>query len=225
MTTTLNTLIIEDHQLIIDGYTRALKHISSKNSNITFTINTAINCDEANTAIEYALEHKMIDLVFLDISLPPSKNGKFVSGDDLGIRLRHLFPKVKIIVSTHLTNNYRLVNILKTIKPNGLLLKSELNSQILIEGIFNVIYDIPFYSNPVLKLVRQHISNDFNLDNVDRQMLYHLSLGTKTNKLPEIVHLSLAGIERRKRRLNQIFNNEKKSDKALLKLAKESGFL
>lgn len=225
MTTKLNTLIIEDHQLIIDAYTRVLEHVSSKNSNITFIINTAKNCDEANTEIDYALDSKILDLVFLDISLPPSKNGDFLSGDDLGLKLRHLFPKVKIIVSTHLNNNYRLVNILKNIKPEGLLLKSELNFQNLTEGILNVIYDIPFYSNPVLKLVRQHISNDFNLDNIDRQMLYYLSLGSKTMELPELVHLSLAGIERRKRRLNQIFNNEKKSDKNLLKLAKESGFL
>ncbi|ULC57920.1 DNA-binding response regulator [Flaviramulus sp. BrNp1-15] len=221
----LNTLIIEDHQLIIDGYIRALDYVSSKNHTIQFKITVAKNCDEANLEIERAIENKLIDLVFLDISLPPSKTKKIVSGDDLGIKLRCMFPKVKIIVSTHLNNNYRLVNILKTVKPNGLLLKSELNFQNLTEGILNIIYDIPYYSKPVLKLVRQHISNDFNLDDIDRQMLYQLSLGAKTKELPEVVHLSLAGIERRKRRLNQIFNNDKKSDKVLLRLARENGFL
>ncbi|WP_303316685.1 DNA-binding response regulator [Flavivirga abyssicola] len=220
------TLIIEDHQLIIDGYIRALESVSSKNSSVLFSTHITKNCDEANEEIEHALEtNTIIDLVFLDISLPPSKNGKLLSGDDLGIKLRCLFPRVKIIVSTHLSNNYRLVNILKTIKPDSLLLKSELDFQNLTEGILNVINDIPFYSKPVLKLVRQHVSNDFNLDNIDRQMLYYLSQGTKTKELPNVIHLSLAGIERRKRRLNQIFNNEKKSDKALLILAKEKGFL
>jgi len=225
MIQSLHTLIIEDHQLIIDAYTRVLEYISSKNNDISFKIDTAKNCDEADMKIEHAVENSMMDLVFLDISLPPSKNGKIISGDDLGLKLRYLFPKVKIIVSTHLNNNYRLINILKTIKPDSLLLKSELDFQCLVEGVLNVINDVPFYSNPVLKLVRQHISNDFNLDNIDRQMLYHLSQGAKTKELPEIVHLSQAGIERRKRRLNQIFNNDKKSDKVLLKLAKEKGFL
>ena len=220
-----NTLIIEDHQLIIDGYIRALEYVSSKNSNILFTTHITKNCDDANEEIEHAVETEVIDLVFLDISLPPSKNGKLLSGDDLGIKLRCLFPRVKIIVSTHLSNNYRLINILKTIKPDSLLLKSELDFQNLTEAILNVINGIPFYSKPVLKLIRQHVSNDFNLDNIDRQMLYHLSQGTKTNELPKLIRLSLAGIERRKRRLNQIFNNEKKSDKTLLVLAKENGFL
>lgn len=221
----INTLIIEDHQLIIDGYTRALEHVSSLQNDFTFKITVAKNCDDADLEIERAIENNFIDMVFLDISLPPSKNKKIVSGDDLGLKLRSLFPKVKIIVSTHLNNNYRLVNILKTIKPDSLLLKTELDFKILTEAIQNVIHDVPYYSNPILKLVRQHISNDFNLDNIDRQMLYHLSLGSKTKELPEVIHLSIAGIEKRKRRLNQIFNNEKKTDKALLRLARDSGFL
>ncbi len=224
MTKPFRTLIIEDHQLIIDGYKKALEHVSFKN-NILFTTNVAKNCEQANDEIEHALDTKVIDLVFLDISLPPSENKKLLSGDDLGIKLKRLFPNVKIIVSTHLSDNYRLVNILKNIKPDSLLLKSELDFQSLTEGILNVINDIPFYSKPVLKLVRQHVSNDFNLDDIDRKMLYHLSLGTKTKELPDIIHLSIAGIERRKRRLNQIFNNKKKTDKALLILAKENGFL
>lgn len=225
MIKSLQTLIIEDHPFIVEGYKRVLEHIALNNSDLDFKITTAKNCDEANTEIEHAIRHHIIDLVFLDISLPPSHDKKLLSGDDLGIKLRSLFPKVKIIVATHLNNNYRLINILKTIKPNGLLLKNELTFHSLTEGVLNVINDIPFYSSPVLKLVRQHISNDFNLDDIDRQMLYHLSQGTKTKELPEIIHLSQAGIERRKRRLNQIFNNEKKSDKVLLKLARENGFL
>ncbi|SFZ93390.1 DNA-binding response regulator, NarL/FixJ family, contains REC and HTH domains [Flaviramulus basaltis] len=221
----LNTLIIEDHPFIIEGYKRVLDHISSNDGNLDFKIRTAKNCEEGNAEIEYAVHHHIMDLVFLDISLPPSKDRKLISGDDLGIKLKSLFPKVKIIIATHLENNYRLVNILKTIKPDALLLKNDLDFKILTEGVLNVINDVPFYSKPILKLVRQHISNDFNLDNIDRQMLYHLSLGAKTKELPEIVHLSQAGIERRKRRLNQIFNNDKKSDKVLLRLAREKGFL
>jgi two-component system response regulator NreC len=221
----LNTLIIEDHQLIIDGYTRALDYVSSQNNSIIFKLIIAKNCDDANMEIEYAIEKNLIDLVFLDISLPPSKDRKIVSGDDLGLKLRSFFPRVKIIVCTHLNNNYRLINILKTVKPDSLLLKSEIDFKNLTEAILNVINEVPYYSRPILKLVRQHISNDFNLDDIDRQILYQLSLGSKTKELPETVHLSIAGIEKRKRRLNQIFNNDKNSDKLLLRLAREKGFL
>ena len=221
----LQTLIIEDHPFIVEGYIRVLEQMALKNSILNFKITVAKNCDEANAEIEFATHHHVIDLVFLDISLPPSNDREFLSGDDLGIKIKSLFPKVKIIIVTHLDNNYRLVNILKTIKPDGLLLKSELNSQSLSEGVLNIINGTPSYSNSILKLVRQHLSNDFNLDDIDRKMLYHLSQGTKTKELTEVVHLSQSGIESRKRRLNQIFNNDKRTDKALLRLAKESGFL
>lgn len=225
MTNQLNTLIIEDHPFIVEGYKRVLENIALKNSNLDFKITTAKNCDEAIIEIEHAVKHHILDLVFLDISLPPSMDRKLLCGDDLGLKLRSFFPKVKIIIATHLDNNYRLINILKTLKPDGLLLKNELTFKSLTEGVLNVINDVPFYSKPVLKLVRQHISNDFNLDDIDRKILYHLSQGSKTKDLTEEVHLSLSGIESRKRRLNQIFNNDKKSDKALLKLAREKGFL
>jgi DNA-binding NarL/FixJ family response regulator len=205
MTTPFQTLIIEDQQLIIDNYTRALESISSGNRDINFNIIASKNCDDANSKIEYAIKKTTIDLVLLDIGLPPSKDLKMVSGDDLGIKLRGLFPKVKIIVITHLNNNYRLINILKTVKPDSLLLKSELDFQNLTESILNVINHVPYYSNSILKLLRQHISNDYNLDNIDRQLLYQLSLGTKTKDLPNMIPLSLPAIEKRKRKLNILF--------------------
>ena len=43
----LNTLIIEDHPLIVDVYTRALENVST-NSNMIFNIKVAKTCDEAN---------------------------------------------------------------------------------------------------------------------------------------------------------------------------------
>ncbi len=223
--TKLKTLIVENHQLIIDSYIKALEEVSKKIPEITFDIIVAKNCDEANIEVEHAIAFGRLDLVLLDISLAPSIDGKIIAGDDIGIKIRHHFPNTKIIVSTHLTDNFRLINILESLSPNSLLLKNELNFKKLTESIENVIYEIPYYSHSILKLVRQLISNDYDLDQIDRKMLYHLSLGAKTKDLPDIINLSLAGVERRKRRLNQIFNNEKKSDKDLLKLAKDKGFI
>ncbi|TBN04464.1 response regulator transcription factor [Hyunsoonleella flava] len=221
----LNTLIVEDHQLIIDSYKMALDFVANRESDYSFKITISKSCEEAYLEIEHAANFGTVDLVFLDISLPPAKKYSILSGDDIGIKVRQLFPKAKILVITHLSDNYRLINILKCLKPNSLLLKNELDFNRLTESISNVLYGIPYYSHSVLKLVRQHISNDFNLDQIDRQVLYYLSQGNKTKDLPELVNLSLAGIERRKRKLNEIFNNDKKSDKVLIKIAKEKGFI
>ena len=114
MTQTFNVLIIDDHPLIIESFKRALKHITATCSDYKFKIKTASTCDSANAEIDEFVQNGIIDLVFLDISLPVSKKGVMTSGEDIGVRLRSLFIKVKIIVATTYTNNYRLTNILKT---------------------------------------------------------------------------------------------------------------
>jgi hypothetical protein len=122
-------------------------------------------------------------------------------------------------------NNYLLTNIFKNINPEGLLIKNELTYQVLTESIVNVLHGIPSYTSSVLKHIRQHMANDFILDTIDRQLLYYLSEGTKTKDLPELLPLSLRGLEKRKRKLKQILGSQINSDKELIKNAKMHGFL
>ena len=63
------------------------------------------------------------------------------------------------------------------------------------------------------------------MDKIDRQILYELSIGTKTKDLPNIVPLSIAGIEKRKRILKRVFDVEYQGDKALITKAREKGFI
>jgi hypothetical protein len=56
-------------------------------------------------------------------------------------------------------------------------------------------------------------------------MLYELSLGTRMKDLPNIVPLSIAGIEKRKRILKEVFDVEDQGDKALIMKARELGFI
>ena len=66
-----------------------------------------------------------MDIVFLDIKLPPSKDGKILSGEDLGIKINQLLPDTKIIISTTFNDNYRIHNILENINPDGFLIKND----------------------------------------------------------------------------------------------------
>ena len=63
------------------------------------------------------------------------------------------------------------------------------------------------------------------LDKIDREIIYELSIGTKTKDLPTILPLTIAGIEKRKRNLKTIFNVSKLADKYLIIKARERGFL
>ena len=225
MTKILNVLIVEDHPFIIKAYKDVLKEVTKQNSSIKFNIDTANDCDSAELKIKEAKKGLPLDLVLLDINLPPSKNGKLLSGDDLGFLLNETFHNVKLIVLTFHNDNHRLCNIFKTLNPDGFLIKSDFSFQDLVRAFTNVVQGSPYYSKTVTKLIRNHMSNQITLDKKDREILYHLAQGAKMKDLPEVIHLSLSGIECRKRRLFEIFDAEKNNDRALIECAKEKGFV
>jgi DNA-binding NarL/FixJ family response regulator len=219
-------LIIDDHPLISDAYKRAFNFVSKQDNTITFKIEESSNCDRANEKINnFSTNNKNLDIVFLDINLPPSNDGKILSGEDLGVKINKLMPETKIIVSTTFSDNYRVHNILKNIDPDGFLIKNDITPKELVTAISTIIISPPYYSRTVIKLLRKEVSNDFLLDNIDRKLLYELSICTMMKDLPKILLLSLPALEKRKRHLKQIFNAESPNDKELLLKAKEKGFL
>lgn len=223
---TYSVLIIDDHPLIAEAYKAALHYFSKENESIKFLIEVAQNCDSAEKQLRFFSENKRnLDVVFLDISLPPSKDGRLVSGEDIGLKINKLMPDTKIVVSTTLNDNHRIHSIFKSLNPDGFLIKNDINSLKLIDCISMILNDTPYYSKSVINLLRKQVTNDYLLDNIDRKILYELSIGTKMKDLPDIVPLSMAGIEKRKRQLKQIFNVSSSDDKELLYLSKEKGFI
>lgn len=225
MSKVYKVLIIDDHPLIVDAYKTALKHFSKEDNNYQFEFDTANACDIAYKKIIETNQRDVIDLVFLDINLPPSKEVNILSGEDLGEKIRELKVDTKIIVSTSFNDNFRINNIQKTVNPDGFLIKNDITPKELVLAIKTVIGGAPYYSKTVVKLMRLHTQNDFVLDKYNRQLLYELSIGTKMKDLPGILPYSIAGVERRKRYLKEVFNVEKKDDKALIQAAKDKGFL
>lgn len=223
---TYSVLIIDDHPLITNAYTSAFNYYSKQNETILFSIKTVFNCDDAYELItEFSTKKKTLDIVFLDIKLPPSRDRKVLSGEDLGLKINKLLPDTKIIVSTTFNDNYRVHSIFKNLNPDGFLVKNDITPKELVDTIHTILNDPPYYSKTVVKLLRKHVTNDFLLDNIDRKILYELSIGTRMKDLPDILPLSIAGIEKRKRNLKQIFNLKSSDDKELLHIAKEKGFI
>ncbi len=222
----MNVLIVEDHPLISNAYENALEHVSSNGTGLEFNINKVTNCDDAYYKIKNASKNQAIDIVFLDIKLPPSKDREIISGEDLGVKIRLLLPRTKIIIVTTYNDNYRMNSIFKSVDPDGFLIKNDLSPNELILAIESVIEGDPYYSKSVVRLMRKQTSNNFMIDDIDRKLLYELSRGTKMNELPEIIPLSKAAIERRKRLLKEIFNlGTKSSDRDLLQVAEQKGFI
>jgi len=221
-----SVLIIDDHPLIIDAYKTAINLYSQQNEPISFSVKVAENCDSGLKLIhEFYKKEQDLSIIFLDIKLPPSKDKKILSGEDLGLKINTLLPKTKIIVSTTYHDNYRIHSILKSLNPDGFLIKSDISPKELIDTIDTILNDPPYYSKTVIKHLRKQVVGGYFLDTIDRKILFELSIGTRMKDLPDILPLSIAGIEKRKRNLKRIFNVNSTDDKELFSIAKEKGFL
>lgn len=219
-------LIIDDHPLISEAYKSAFNYIDQQNDDISFNIYVAHNCDTAYQLIkEHADASKKVDIIFLDMRLPSSEDGKILSGEDLGLKINAMLPESKIIVSTTFNDNYKVHSILKNINPDGFLVKNDITPQELITAIQEVLNDPPYYSKTITKLLRNQVVSDYLIDDVDRKIIHELSIGTRMKDLPELVHLSITAIEKRKRQIKQMFGVTSADDKDLILMARDKGFI
>ena len=221
-----NALIVDDHPLIAEAYKSAFNFIENQKDGVSFYIQMANDCDTACEILkDYANNNDILDIVFLDMRLPASKDGTILSGEDLGIKINSMLPGTKVIVSTTFNDNYRVHSILKNINPDGFLVKNDITPPQLVQAIEEVLTDPPFYSKTVTKIMRNEVSSEYFIDDVDRKIMYELSIGTMMKDLPDMVHLSLRGIEKRKRQLKKIFDIDSTDDRELIHVAKDKGFI
>ena len=224
MEVTIHILMIDDHPMIIEGYQNTLLFTKKDNQNLEIDI--ANNCDEAIYYMEKSLKiGKPYDLLFVDISLPPSKDGSMSSGEDLAVHARTILPKAKIVILTMFNESYRIHNIIKTIDPEGFLIKSDLTSNELASAFQAVLHNPPFYSGTVSSYMRKTISSDIYVDKKNRKILHLLSQGVKTKNLAEHLDLSLSAVEKRKKQLKELFLVEDGEDETLINEAKKKGFI
>jgi len=212
-----NILIIEDHALIAESYINILNSIEGQN----FSTDLAFNCDETI----HRLLARDYDLIFLDIQIPSSSDQKFLDGEDLGIFIRKHQPQAKVLVITAIAEPMRIQSVFKYIDPEGFIIKSDINSQDVYKAVLHLLNGGTYCSSSAkihkrsLKGLRQLI------DDYDRRILYHLSLGEKTKDLQKFVPLSKRGIEERKVKLRDLFGIDKNSETNLIKEAKKRNII
>ncbi|PNQ75111.1 DNA-binding response regulator [Hanstruepera neustonica] len=224
MEETIRILMTDDHPIIIEGYQNTL--LATKKDNQKLLIDIANNCDESVKFMQRAVDsNKPYDVLFMDISLPPSADGKFNSGEDLAKYARKVMPEAKIVMLTMFNENYRVHNLIKNIDPEGFLIKSDLTSSELASAFQAVLNNPPFYSGTVNSIVRRSITNDIDIDDIDRKILYLLSQGIRTKSLKDHIDMSMSAIEKRKKQLKLLFDVQDGNDETLLDEARRKGFI
>ena len=218
--------MVDDHPVILEAYKNILDStVIEEKYNVT--IDTAINCDMAIEKINNSEKTIKYDVLFLDIQLPPSSNGKILSGEDLAVYARKKLHEVKILILTTHNDSHRIQNILTIANPDALVIKDDLTSKELLNALDAILEDRPYYSTTVSRFFRKKILNgeEYLLDDVNKKIIYFLSKGIKTKDLTNHVHLSLSAIEKRKVQIRKILKLETTNVEELISEAKKRGFI
>lgn len=217
-----NILIVDDHPFIIQGYKNAITRYNPKE--FEFFIDQANNCKSAYEIITNP-ETPVFDIAFLDISMPTYEEKGLHSGEDLAKLLMEYMPNCKIILLTMYTELLKIKNIIDTINPHGLVIKNDLTFDELLFGFDKVIKNEIYYSQSIQKMIDLNQSDAIEIDLFDKQILFHISKGTKTHDIPQYVPISLEAIEKRKLNLKKLLDIDDDSDIELIREAKNKGLL
>ncbi|MCK8140274.1 response regulator [Flavobacterium sp. I-SCBP12n] len=217
-----NILIVDDHPFIIQGYKNAITRY--KPEEFEFVITQANDCEKAyNIITDGSIDH--FDIAFLDISMPSYEEKNIFSGEDLAKLLLEYMPNCKIILLTMFSELLKIKTIIKTINPDGLVIKNDLTFDELLFAFDTVIKNKKYYSESVLKMISQAEADTIEIDPLDKQILFHLSKGTKLNDMNQYIPLTLAAIKQRKINLKELLSVEQGSDGDLVREAKNKGLL
>ena len=217
-----NILIVDDHPFIIQGYKNAITRYNPKD--FEFFIEQANDCKSAYDIITNP-ETAPFDIAFLDISMPSYEEKGLHSGEDLAKLLMEFMPSCKIILLTMYTELLKIKNIIDTINPSGLVIKNDLTFDELLFGFDKVLKNEIYYSQSIQKMIDLAQSEIIEIDLFDKQILFHISKGTKTKDIPQYIPISLEAIEKRKLNLKKLLNIKDESDIELVREAKNKGLL
>lgn len=217
-----NILIVDDHPFIIQGYKNAITRYNP--NEFEFFITQANDCKSAYYSITNS-ENLVFDIVFLDISMPSYEEKGIFSGEDLAKLLNEYMPNCKVIMLTMYTELLKIKNIIDTINPKGLVIKNDLTFDELLFGFDKVINNETYYSQSIQKMINQAHQEVVEIDLFDKQILFHISKGTKIEEIPQYVTISLKAIEKRIVYLKKLLSIKDESDIELIKEAKNRGLL
>jgi DNA-binding NarL/FixJ family response regulator len=222
MITKNNILIVDDHPFIIQGYKNAITRYNP--NQFEFFITEAKDCESGYNIITNP-ETLAFDVAFLDISMPSYDEKGIFSGEDLAKLLNEYMPNCKIILLTMYTELLKIRTIIDNINPLGLVIKNDLTFDELLFGFDKVINSETYYSQSIQKMIDQSEQETIEIDLFDKQILFHISKGTKTKDIPQYVPISLTAIEKRKLNLKKILDIKDETDIELVREAKNRGLL
>lgn len=199
-------IIAEDLDAMNLGIQQVLKDLNIEN------FQHSKYCDEALLKVRKAIQdNEPYDLLISDLSFKTDhREVKIANGDELVQKVRDLQPNIKIIAYSVEDKSYRIKSLFENAGVDAFVLKG-LNSIEDLKKAINLLYnsDETFISPEVASVLQE--KNNFEIDDLDIQILKQLSIGTSQDTISETLKelnfktISKSTIEKRIAKLKDFF--------------------
>lgn len=217
----LNVLLVDDHIIITDFYKMTLSGLK-----VNTKITTANTLEAAYKFIFTKSRLQTIDVIILDLSMPPYREENIANGEDLGKLIRLKFPKVKIVIISSLFSSVQIERITEAFSPEGLIEKIDItNSEYLLDAVDKITRNKSYKSEMIEKRIQSNILNDTKFDTLNKQIISLLSQGVKTKNLPNHLSMTLSAVNKRKSKIKQLLHIEHGDDEDIVKESKKIGII
>lgn len=217
-------LIVDDHQLVIQGISCSLKEIGD------FEIVTTTDCDEALRLLKTSQKNSPFSVVLTDLSFDNLNDDSILEGGEELIRaIKNNEINVKIAVITGHTETNRVYNVISNLNPDAYLLKSKCDATELGFSISKMLADEVYYTHEIHQKIMKRNIIQIQMDEIAIQILKELPKHPKISNLEGLIlksdgtTLKLRSIESKLSNLRIDLNAINNTD--LILKAKELGII
>ena len=224
MSDNFRILVVDDHQLVIQGIVSSLKEVGD------FDVVTTDTCDKAFELVKNNATKNPFQIIFTDLSFDNIATDSFLDGGEALIKeiKKHNF-NIKIGVITGHTETNRVYNVIHNLQPNAYLLKTKCDAKEIGFALQKMLVNDFYYTHEIhQKIMRRNIVQ-IQMDEVAIQVLKELPKHSKISNLEGLVKkpdgtlLKLRSIETKLSNLRLSLNANNNMD--LVLKAKELGII
>jgi len=217
-------LIVDDHQLVIQGILCSLKEIGD------FEIVSTTDCDEALQLLKTDQKSNPFTVVLTDLSFDNlNTNSILEGGEELMRAIKNNKIDVKIGVITGHTETNRVYNVISNYNPDAYLLKNKCDATELGFAISKMLANDVYYTHEIHQKIMKRNIIQIQMDEIVIQILKELPKHPKISNLEGLIlksdgnSLKLRSIESKLSNLRIDLNAINNTD--LILKAKELGII
>lgn len=178
-------LLVDDHQLILEGILSYLKDIDG------LEIETANSCDEAFSKIKTSIHTNPFQIVFTDLSFDnQTQNVVLDGGESLIKAIQKEEIPIKVGVITGHSETNRVFNVIHNLNPSAYILKGKCNTDELTFAIQKMLKDEVYYTHEIHQKLLKRALIEIQMDDVAVQILKELPKHAKIANLEGLIKKS-----------------------------------